>query len=100
MTVSSSGQVAVRLRLDQALDEDLRGLLRRDLLPARDLPLGHRRDSRAAGIEPPRLVQVPVAVQVILPVDLESVLIVAPLIQLAIPVVVNEPAQQLPLSVA
>ena len=92
--------IPIRQRLDQSLDEDLGGLLRRDLLPARDLTLRHRRDTSAAGIEPSGFVHAHVSVQVVIPIDFEAVLVIAPLIHLAVAVVVHESAQQFPLPVA
>ena len=45
-----------------------------------DPPLLDPRDPRAARVEPAAFVEAPVAVEVFLAVDLESVLVIAPLI--------------------
>ena len=96
ITVSSRAEVAG----DQGLDQDLRGLLGRDPLPADDLaPLDQPRP-RAAGVQPAALVEAAVAVEVDLAVDLEAVLVVAPLVQVLAAVGVDEPAEELALAVA
>ena len=75
------GQVAA----GECLDQHLGCLFGRDLLPAVDLALLDLGDPRAAGVEPAAFVEAPVAVEVFLAVDLESVLVIAPLIEFGLP---------------
>ena len=84
----------------QGQHHHLRGLLGREPLPAGDLaPLDHR-DPGPAAVEPAAFIEGPVAVQVVLAIDLEAVLVVAPLVEVLAAVGDDEPAEQLALPVA
>ena len=85
---------------DKRLHQNFRGFFGREPLPADDFPRLHGRDAHAPGIEPPALIKAAIAIEVDLAVDLEAILVVAPLVEVLAAAGDDEPAKQLPLSIA